>query len=267
MRQTAICLFLIVIFALATACSENAKPKTKDPLEALTYDYLNLIKQKKWDEAYAIHAAETRKYFPEKEFIAYAEDFISPKVDAIYVTRIEKRKLDATVETAFKPKSNWATYNSLESAKLKLEYVYQDGKWWISRPEIVVKGAEEEAKNNARQERVNKWKPHLKFSDFRVENKITDEGPTLVFHGELENTTQEPLEMAMVKVDFFDGKGSKVFHIVFVPIYVSEWQKKEALKPGEKRTFMESVSSEIPDDWSGKIDYYLFDAGEMPNKR
>ena len=270
MRRRTIFILAVALAALwVLACSESIrKPQTRDPLEALTYDYLNKVKMKKWDDSYNMMSADTRKYFDKKAFVEWATTFIAPKVDYVYVTRIEKRKLDATVYTKFMKKTKWESYNSLEEAKIKLSFVYKDGKWWVHRGDIVEEGREKEEKEKARLARVAEWKPHLKFHDFKVESKITADGPLLVFDGEIENTSDKIVEMVMVMVDFFDAKGVKVFDIVVVPIYISKWEKdKGALGPKSKTTFQSSISSEIPDTWAGKIDYYVYDAGDMPAKR
>ncbi len=262
-------LFLTLVFFVVGlfACSEGSKPKTKDPLEALTYQYLQTVKVKDWDKAYAMFSEETRKYYPQKTYIEDATTHVLPKVDSVYVTRIEKHKLDAVVETKFKPKSSWATYNTMESALIKLNFVYQNGNWYIHEPEIVSKGMEEEAKQAERKARVDKWGKMIKLNNFSVENKITDEGPMLVFHGEVENVGDEAVEMVMVMVDFFDGKGNKVYNVIVVPVYVSPRQEMSALAPKSKKDFQQTLSSEIPDTWSGKVDYYVHDAGPMPNNR
>ncbi|RJO67369.1 MAG: hypothetical protein C4523_09580 [Myxococcales bacterium] len=250
---------------LFVGCEEKvSKPKTLDPLEARTYEYLTLIKAKSWDAAYAMLSAETQKYYPKEKFVEDATGFILPKVDALYVTKIEKHKLDALVFTEFKPKTEWATYNTMEEAKVKLNYLYKDGKWLVHYPDIVTQGAEDEEKEKVRLARVAEWKPNLLFHDFKVENKITDEGPMLVFNGEVENTSDKPVEMVMAMVDFFDANNQKIYNVVVVPVYISAWEKKTALGPKSKTPFIQSISSEIPDSWSGKFEYYLFDAGDMP---
>jgi hypothetical protein len=266
MRQISLLLCLMIAVVVLAGC-EQESAQTKDPLETLTYQYLDKVKNKDWDGAYAMLSDETQKYYPKEQFTEYLQEFVLPKVDALYVTRIEKHKLDASIETSFKPKSSWATYNTVESAKVKLEVVYKDGNWLITFPDIIAKGQEKEEKEKARQERVAKWEPLLKFNTFTVENKITDEGPMLVFNGEIENTGEETCEMLMVMVDFFDGKGEKVFNIVVVPIYISPYEKKDGLQAKEKEVFQSSISSEIPDTWSGQIKYRVFDAGDMPQKQ
>ena len=208
MRNTTL-VVVLVILSLAAACSDTTKPKTKDPLESLAYEYIGFVKAKNFDGAYNMLSNETRRYYPKEEFIEYATSFILPKVDAVYVTRLEKRKLDATVFTEFKPRSSWATYNTMEQAKIKLFVVYKEGKWLIHMTDIVEKAREKEEREKERLARVAEWKPHLEFHEFRVENQITDEGPMLVFHGEIENKSEKLCEMVMVMIDFYDGKGAK----------------------------------------------------------
>lgn len=261
---------LTLVFALGLAACEkadDAASQTRDPLETLTYRYLNLVKSKDWDGAYGMLSEETRKYYPKDQFIEYATDFVLPKADEVYVTKIEKRKLDASIETSFKPKSSWATYNTVEGLKIKLEVVYQDGAWFITFPDIIAKGQEREEKENARLERVATWQPRLVFHSFSVENKITDEGPMLVFNGEIENTSDETCEMVMVMVDFLDGRGEKVYNVVVVPVYISAFEKKEGLKAKTRLKVQSSISSEIPDTWVGEIRYQIYDAGDMPQRR
>ena len=266
MRNTTL-VVVLVILSLAAACSDTTKPKTKDPLESLAYEYIGFVKAKNFDGAYNMLSNETRRYYPKEEFIEYATSFILPKVDAVYVTRLEKRKLDATVFTEFKPRSSWATYNTMEQAKIKLFVVYKEGKWLIHMTDIVEKAREKEEREKERLARVAEWKPHLEFHEFRVENQITDDGPMLVFHGEIENKSEKLCEMVMVMIDFYDGKGAKVFNIVVVPVYISTYEKMEGLKPKGKLPVQSSISSEIPEAWSGRIEYSLWDAGVMPNKR
>jgi len=259
---------IVLLLVLVMGCSnEVSAPKTTDPLEVMFYDYLKHVKQGNYDAAYALFSKETKQFYPMEEYVNYAKTHILPKVNDVYVTKIEKHKLDATVFSEFKPKSSWATYNSMESAKIKLEFVYQNGKWWIHYTDKVNEGQEKKAVEEARIARVNEWKPNLKFLEFRVENKITDEGPTLVFHGELENLSDKLCEMVMVMVEFQNHKAEKVFQIILVPIYISKYEEKEGLKAKTKLKFESSISSEIPDTWTGKINYYVWDAGDMPAKQ
>lgn len=270
MKKAALIFSIIMFAVIAFGCDESKiamKPKTEDPLEAMTYDYLNNVKAGNWDGAFGMMSEETRKYYPKEEYVAWAKDFILPKVDFVYVTKIEKRKLDAIVLTKFKPQTTWTTYNTLEQAKIKLEYIFRDGKWWIHMSDIVQKGREEEARREARLGRVAEWKSKLLISNFRVENRITDEGPMLVFNGDVENKGDKAVEMVMVKVDFFDGQGKKMYDVVVVPIYISEWEKKTALRSMKKTPFQQTISSEIPDTWTGEIKYELHDAGDMPQKQ
>ena len=263
-----IALFIMGIFLFGCDSGKGlVKAKTDDPLEAKTYEFLGKIKLKDWDTTYGMLSDDTKKYYPKEDFIAWAKEFLVPKVDYVYVTKIEKHKLDATIFTKFKPNTTWSNYNSMESAKIKLEYVYKGGKWLIHMSDIVMKGMEKEAKEQERMVRVAEWKPHLKISKFKVENKITDEGPMLVFHGEMENTGTKAVEMVMVMANFFDGNDKKVYNVVFVPVYISEWEKREALGPQKKQVFQQSISSAIPDTWSGKVTHELFDAGDMPQKQ
>ena len=68
---------------------------------------------------------------------------------------------------------------------------------------------------------------------------------------------------------FFNANHEKVYSVVVVPVYISRWDPKKAkpLMPGENRDFIETILSEIPDDWSGEFKYELWDAGDMPKKR
>ncbi len=266
MRRFGLTAMMLALWLAFSGCEEKvSKPKTQDPLEALTYEYLTVIKAKDWDKAFGMLSADTQKYYDKKEFTEWATTFILPKVDAVYVTKITKHKLDAEIKTEFKPQSSWATYNTMEQAKVNLNVVFKDGKWWIHYADIVAKGMEKEQWEKERQERVAKWEPFLKFHDFRVENKITDNGPMLVVDGKLENTGDETVEMVQTMVKFFGPKGETVYSVVVVPIYVSKWDEtKKALGPKETREFTESISSEIPDTWVGKFERVLYDAGNMP---
>ncbi len=266
MRNASI-LAVLAIILLISACSESEQARTKDPLEALTYEYVDYIRTKDWDKAYAMLSVDTQKYYKKDKFIEYAKSFILPKVDAIYVTKIEKRKLDADITTAFKPKSSWATYNTMKSALVNLFVQYKDGKWYIHYKDIVDKAIEEEKIENDRKARVAKWSPHIKFLDFKIENTITEEGPMLVFNGEMENTAEELLEMAMVMVEFLGAKGEKVYSVVVVPVYISAYEEKAGLKGKSKMKVQSTISSQIPDTWVGKINYRLWDAGKMPQKQ
>lgn len=266
MRRIAAMTILLAILVFACS-SEVSTPKTTDPLEVMFYDYLKLIKEGNYKGAYDMFSADTKEFYPLEEYTEYAKSFILPKVNDVYVTKIEKRKLDATVFSEFKPKSSWATYNTMESAKVKLDFVYQNGRWWIHYTDKVNEGKEKKALEDARLARVNEWKPQVKFNEFKVENKITDEGPTLVFTGEVENLSDKPCEMIMVMVEFFNHKSEKVFQIILVPVYISKYEGKEGLKPKSKLKFESSILSEIPDSWTGKINYYIWDAGKMPAKQ
>ncbi len=264
MRKIALLAITILLLTALSAC-EQARPK--DPLEVISNKFFQHCKMVQWDDAYGMLSADSQKYYKKEKFVEDASMFIKPKVDSLYITRIEKHKLDALVFTEFKPKSSWETYNTMESAKVKVNYVYRDGKWKVHYPEIVSKGQEEEQIESERKARSDKWNKAIKFNKFNVENKITDDGPKLVFTGEWENVGEEAVEMAMVKVQFFDGNDKEVYAVVVVPQYLSRHDPdRKPFAPKEKREFVETISSRIPDTWSGKVKYFIWDAGKMPGK-
>lgn|GEM_PF-5073459 len=264
MRKIALWAIMMFLFTVLAAC-EKAPTRAKDPLEVISENYFQLCKTDKWDEAYAMLSADSLKYYPKETFIEDQKMYIKPKVDSLFITKIEKHKLDATVFTEFKPGSSWETYNSLDGAKVKVGYIYADGQWKIHFPDIVTKGIEQETLENERKARADKWTPFIKFLSFNVESKITEEGPKLVFTGEYENTGKEAVDMIMLKVQFFDPDEKEVYSVLLVPQYLSKRNAdRKPFGPGEKRPFTETILSEIPDNWSGKINYFIWDAGPMP---
>jgi len=71
--------------------------------------------------------------------------------------------------------------------------------------------------------------------------------------------------MIMLKVQFFNPDDKEVYSVILVPQYLSKRNAdRKPFGPGEKRQFTETILSEIPDDWSGKINYIIWDAGPMP---
>ncbi len=261
MRKTMTC-WLLAVMAVSMLVACDKVNRTKDPLEVETEAYLELIKQKKWDEAYARYTDETRKYWTKEEFVKSEEERVTPYLGDILIKRIEKHKLDATIFTEFISRNRHL--NSLEEAKIKLQYKYENGKWWLDRPDLVQKGKDKERQEQERKDRVEKYGKPLKIEEFKVRTEMMDEGPTFVFSGKITNTGTETAEMVMIMVEFFNDKKEKIYSVVVVPIYISPPEGKEALKPKQTQKYQISILSEIGDDWDGSINYYVYDAGPMP---
>ena len=153
MRKTAFLAIMMLLISILAAC-EKAPTRAKDPLEVLSDNYFQLCKTDKWDDAYAMLSADSQKYYPKETFIEDQKMYIKPKVDSMFITKIEKHKLDAVVFTEFKQGTSWEPYNTLESAKVKVNYVYADGQWKIHFPDIVTKGIEQETLDNERKARA-----------------------------------------------------------------------------------------------------------------
>ncbi len=264
-------MFSISLLVLAIACDQEKGPMVEkhklDPVEAATMEFLDAVKAKKWDNAYAMLTAKTREAWPKEEFIKETKFQITPKIGSLHIRRIEKKAETATLYTDLI--GDWAHLNTVESQRVTLQWRKENDKWLIEKPEMIAKLEEQRALDAARKARADKWRDKLVWSDFKVRSELTEEGPALVFTGNVKNAGASALEMAQVFTYFFNADNEKVYSVVVVPVYISRWDPKKAkpLMPGESREFIETILSEIPDDWSGEFKYELWDAGDMPNKR
>lgn len=265
---------LLGLCFVGIGCSESVEnAKTNDPMEIQTYEFLKLIKEDKLDQAWALYSEETRKYFPKEQFAEWVKDAqIKDKAEFVYVTKLDKQQLTGTVFTEFKPRTRWAPFNSQDEAKIKLDFVYVNGQWQVHNKKVVDAAKEDEAINGERRKRADEWKTRVKFHEFKVENKMVDGSPALVLAGELENISENEMQMIQMRVYFLDANGKDLAldkagrqkFVVFVPVYTSARQGKKPLQPKERRTFVETILTEPPDDWTGEIRFDVFDAGEMP---
>ena len=279
MRRIAVTLLVLTIaFGSMMACNteQKAKQVVKDPVHQVVVDLLTAIREKRYDDAYAMYDEATRKAWPKEDFIEWAKDKPTRFGEYYLVKKINKNveASEADVETELTGK--YASWNSMPSANFHPILKFINGKWYMHNPEKVAEWEQAEADRKAREARVAKLKDKIIITDWTVKNEIIDNQPFLSFSGEIENKSDQELDYVRLEVQFLgpDGKPTQlcidnrkkkgcIDRLHVFPVYINATKEMTSLKAGEKRKFVETIASDIPLNWTGATTKFVYDAGKQ----
>ncbi len=268
--------YLAVAAVLLLSACELDKPRQhiKDPAHQRFVDFLNAVKNNKFDDAYNMLTEETKKAYPKELFIKFAKEKLQRFGDYYVVTKIQKDVANAHATFTTKLVGKYEKWNSMPSAKFEPVMVYKNGQWYFEIPERIAILKQWEDAEKRRQERVAKYKDKIVITNWKVKNEIVDNQPQIAFSGDIENKSNDELDIVRLRVWFLGPNGKPVpicsikgdpesckDFLDVVPIYVDPENEKVSLKPGEKRHFVETIISELPLKWTGKTKVEVYDAG------
>jgi|GEM_PF-3289714 len=277
-RITVTLLALTIIAGSMMGCNTEKKAKqvVKDPVHQVVVDLLTAIKEKRFDDAFAMYDEATRTAWKKEDFIEWAKDKPTRFGEYYLVKKINKNVEAAEADVVTELTGKYESWNSMPSAKFNPILKFINGKWLMHNPEKVAEWEQAEADRKAREARIAKLKDKIIITEWTVKNEIIDNAPYLSFSGEIENKSDHELDFVRLEVQFMgpDGKPTKlcidnkkqlgcIDRLHVFPVYINAAKEMTSLKAGEKRKFVETIASDIPLKWTGATTRIVYDAGKQ----
>ena len=276
-RRLLVCAVLAAVLALCAGCDAGKVPTQviKDPVHKKVKEFLDKVKAKDYDGAYAMYDAETREAFPKEKFMELCKDKLD-RFGAYYVVeRIEKDVETGKATVYQKLSGSYENWNSMPSALFHPVLSLNNGQWELHDPEWVAQRQLKLEQDKQRQERLVKFKDKIAITGWTVKNELIKNEPFLAFSGDIENKSGEEVEFVRLEVRFTGAQGQPeklcldrekkkcVDRLHVFPVYINERMEKYSLKPGEKRHFVETIASELPLMWTGQTPFEIYDVGKQ----
>lgn len=258
-------ILLLAAALVATACQpQRVRQVVSDPAHQRVVDFLLLLEQEKFDDMYAMYDAETREAWPKEQFVDWAKKRV--RYAQFYkVTKVERsaEANKATISTEltgrFYNKNGYA--DAIFDPVLLLNA--QDKQWYLRNTRVVEIAEYNRSQEETRKKRVAATAPKVLIEGLKVESQIIDDKPQLVFTGKITNNSDKELEAIRLEFRFLGPEREKLMKLHVFPVYPTPEGNKGPVKIGGKMDFVETIASEIPNNWTGDFEWEVFDLGSI----